>query len=133
MSTIGASAPTEPPKPMAIDTQSEEVLKLRQLSLELLLSDHRADCEAPCSIVCPKGLDVEHLLWLYDAGRLAEARSFLAATFPLDQLGCADCKAPFDASPNAPVIVRNLAVIPADTANATAFTANTKLNAAGER
>ncbi len=49
------SCSTLPTEGMVIDTQSEEVLKLRQLSLELLLSDHRADCEAPCSIVCPKG------------------------------------------------------------------------------
>lgn len=83
-----------PTEGMRIETAGEEVLHLRRLSLELLLSDHRADCEAPCTIVCPKGLDVERVLYDYDAGRYAEARSLLASVFPLPEIGCDTCKAP---------------------------------------
>ncbi|MCK4695421.1 MAG: (2Fe-2S)-binding protein, partial [Candidatus Cloacimonetes bacterium] len=35
---------------MDIITDSEEVFKARKMALELLLSDHYADCEAPCRI-----------------------------------------------------------------------------------
>ena len=41
------SCTTLPTEGMCIDTESEEVQQVRTLSLELLLSDHRADCEAP--------------------------------------------------------------------------------------
>ena len=60
------SCTTYPTEGINIDTDSEEVRNVRVLSLELLLSDHRADCEAPCSMVCPKGLDIERVLGYYD-------------------------------------------------------------------
>ncbi|MCL2561168.1 MAG: 2Fe-2S iron-sulfur cluster-binding protein [Rikenellaceae bacterium] len=79
---------------MDIQTESEEVKQLRAMSLELLLSDHRADCEAPCSTVCPYGLDIELMLGLYDTGRLEEAHALIAAAFALPVLGCEGCKVP---------------------------------------
>jgi predicted molibdopterin-dependent oxidoreductase YjgC len=79
---------------MEIDTESEEVKQLRTMSLELLLSDHRADCEAPCSLVCPQGLDIERMLDLYDTGWHKEAHALIAASFALPVLECNNCKAP---------------------------------------
>jgi len=79
---------------MRIDTESEEVQMARKLSLELLLSDHRADCEAPCSMVCPHGLDIELMLNLYDADRHEEAHTLIAGVFGLPVLGCDNCKMP---------------------------------------
>jgi hypothetical protein len=43
---------------MDIDVSSDEVISLRRKSLELLLSEHRAECEAPCRIVCPAGYNI---------------------------------------------------------------------------
>jgi predicted molibdopterin-dependent oxidoreductase YjgC len=79
---------------MDIETDSEEVRHIRVLSLELLLSDHRADCEAPCSMVCPKGLDVEWMLKYYDTGQYEIAYKIIAGTFSLPEIGCDTCKAP---------------------------------------
>jgi predicted molibdopterin-dependent oxidoreductase YjgC len=79
---------------MAIETESEDVKLTRTLSLELLLSDHRADCEAPCSMVCPNGLDVERILGYYDAGQYREALEILSAVFSLPEVACDACKAP---------------------------------------
>jgi predicted molibdopterin-dependent oxidoreductase YjgC len=79
---------------LEIDTQSEEVKQLQTLSLELLLSDHRADCEAPCSMVCPQGLDIERMLNLYDTGKHEEACLLIAEAFALPVLACDNCKAP---------------------------------------
>jgi len=79
---------------MDIETESEEVKQLQAISLELLLSDHRADCEAPCSMVCPKGLDIERMLDLYDTGKYEEAYFLIAAAFALPALGCENCKVP---------------------------------------
>ena len=91
---IVPSCTTIPVKGMNIDTESEDVQIVRTLSLELLLSDHRADCEAPCSMVCPHGLDIERVMNLYDNGRSYEAYTLIAAIFALPKLGCDDCKVP---------------------------------------
>lgn len=88
------SCTTSPSEGMEIDTVSEEVRTVRALSLELLLSDHRADCEAPCSLVCPQGLDIEQALGWYDAGRHAEAFALVAVSFRLPDVACDTCKAP---------------------------------------
>ena len=88
------SCTTVPTEGMCIDAESEEVKNIRALSLELLLSDHRADCEAPCSMVCPKGLEIEQMLNLYDTGRHEDAYAVINATFDLPTLGCDDCKVP---------------------------------------
>ena len=68
------SCSTMPYEGMQIETDSDEVKELRRLSLELLLSDHRADCEAPCTMVCQRGIDVAGVIRLYDMGKMDEAR-----------------------------------------------------------
>lgn len=89
------SCSTKPTEGMQIETSTDEVLTQRRLALELLLSDHRADCEAPCTMVCRQGLDVEQFLAAYDADRMAQARAILKRTWPnLPTVGCDDCKAP---------------------------------------
>ncbi len=91
---IVPSCTSLPTEGMQIDTESEEVQTIRSLSLELLLSDHRADCEAPCSLVCPQGLDVERMLGWYDAGQTAGALRLIAGAFSLPVIACDTCKAP---------------------------------------
>lgn len=88
------SCTTYPIDGMQIETESDEVKTIRSLSLELLLSDHRADCEAPCSLVCPENLDIERMLKFYDLGQYAKAYSVIAAAFALPKIGCDGCKAP---------------------------------------
>ena len=88
------SCSTYPTEGMRIDTSSEEVQQTRRLSIELLLSDHRADCEAPCTMVCPRKLDVGEMLYLFDKGDYPRAKALVAAAFPLPEIGCKDCKAP---------------------------------------
>jgi predicted molibdopterin-dependent oxidoreductase YjgC len=43
---------------MDIDIASEAVISLRKKAIELLLSEHRAECEAPCKVVCPAGYNI---------------------------------------------------------------------------
>jgi hypothetical protein len=43
---------------MEIDISGEEVTALRRKAIELLLSEHRAECEAPCKVVCPAGYNI---------------------------------------------------------------------------
>ena len=88
------SCTTLPTKGMQIETDSEEIHTIRTLSLELLLSDHRADCEAPCSLVCPKELDVERVIGYYDNRLYEKAYKEIAKAFNLPEIGCDTCKAP---------------------------------------
>ncbi len=87
------SCSTMPVEGMQIETESEEVLVTRSMSLELLLSDHRADCEAPCVMVCPKGLDIEKMLLFYDGEDYRQAHAVIAGAFDLPEIGCVGCKA----------------------------------------
>ncbi len=53
---------------MDILTADEEVLAARKASLELLLGEHTGDCEAPCRITCPAGMDIPLMNRLLAAG-----------------------------------------------------------------
>jgi len=86
------SCSTFPTEGMHIDTESDEVQALRRMSLELLLSDHRADCDAPCTMVCPSKIDVALVILYYDRGEMARAKAVLAQAVDLDNLPCATCK-----------------------------------------
>ena len=43
---------------MDILSNEPEVTEARKEALELLLSDHIGDCEAPCSLACPAGMNI---------------------------------------------------------------------------
>jgi predicted molibdopterin-dependent oxidoreductase YjgC len=88
------SCTTLPTEGMEIDTESDEVRSTRTLSLELLLSDHRADCEAPCRNACPANMDVARMNRLYDQGRHVEARRLLRNTLVIPATLCYICPAP---------------------------------------
>jgi predicted molibdopterin-dependent oxidoreductase YjgC len=88
------SCTTLPVEGMQIDTESPEVITTRTLSLELLLSDHRADCEAPCRMACPGNMDVARMNRLYDRGRHEEALTLLRDTLVIPATLCYICNAP---------------------------------------
>ena len=88
------SCSTRAAEGMVIDTESPEVTALRKMALELLLSDHRADCEAPCTSACPHRLNVEGVLDAWDREDYTAGRRLLAAVFDLPSVACDDCKAP---------------------------------------
>ena len=58
---------------MDVDCSSEEVIAIRRKAIELLLSEHRAECEAPCKVVCPAGYNIPLM------NRLLTARNFDSA------------------------------------------------------
>jgi formate dehydrogenase major subunit len=63
---------------MVVHTQTEDVRKARKMALELLLSDHAGECDAPCSARCPAGLDIPGFMFGIangDTGRAMEVIS----------------------------------------------------------
>ncbi len=58
---------------MHIATDSKTAINSRRDALELLLSDHLGDCEAPCRVVCPSYMDIPEMNRLIAAGKFKEA------------------------------------------------------------
>lgn len=78
---------------MDIDATGEEVIKLRRQAVELLLAEHRAECEAPCSRVCPMGLDIPAMNRLVAAGELEAAAMMIHNELILPGVACTICPA----------------------------------------
>ncbi len=78
---------------MDIDTEGDEVIALRKKAIELLLSEHRAECEAPCRVVCPAGYDVPRMNRLISGGKIVEAIELSLDQTGSELLRCINCAA----------------------------------------
>jgi NADH dehydrogenase/NADH:ubiquinone oxidoreductase subunit G len=76
---------------MDIDTISNDVTELRKKSVELLLSEHRADCEAPCRNVCPAGYNIPLLNRLLSEGNFEKSEAVSAQQKGPEGLWCFNC------------------------------------------
>lgn len=79
---------------MEIETDNAEVLDLRKSALELLLSEHYGDCEAPCQRVCPAEMDIPLMNRLIAANKMDEALKNVAKTIALPSILGYICPAP---------------------------------------
>ncbi|MDD4309918.1 MAG: FAD-dependent oxidoreductase [Candidatus Cloacimonetes bacterium] len=68
---------------MEINTDSEAIRKARKMALELLISDHYADCVAPCTVACPDHVDIQTYVSLIANGQYHEAVKVIKDTLPL--------------------------------------------------
>jgi len=68
---------------MEITTDNEEIHQARKMALELLISDHYADCEAPCKIACPDHVDVQSYVSLIANGQYHDAVKVIKDTLPM--------------------------------------------------
>ncbi len=76
---------------MDIDASSNDVIDLRRRSVELLLSEHRADCEAPCRNVCPAGYNIPLLNRLLSEGKIEKAEAVSSGQKGPEGLWCFHC------------------------------------------
>jgi hypothetical protein len=58
---------------MEIETLNDEIRAFRKSTLELLLSDHVGDCEAPCQQLCPAHVEVPRVIREIMTGRMEDA------------------------------------------------------------
>ena len=58
---------------MDITTDDEEIREARRTGLELLLSEHVGDCEAPCTIACPANMNIPLMNRLLETGNMDQA------------------------------------------------------------
>ena len=68
---------------MVVKSNNDKVYKARQTALNLLLSNHYADCIAPCKDTCPAGVDVQGYISLIEKGLYREATALIKETNPL--------------------------------------------------
>ena len=68
---------------MEITTNNAEIMSARKTALELLLSNHYADCIAPCRKTCPAGVDVQGYIAYMSMGKHREAIRLIKETNPL--------------------------------------------------
>ncbi len=68
---------------MVVHTNNPRIREARKTALELLLSNHYADCLAPCQQTCPAGVDVQGYIALIAMGKPREAVRLIKETNPL--------------------------------------------------
>jgi formate dehydrogenase major subunit len=77
------SCATEIAPDMVIKTDTEAVCESRKTNLELLLSNHVGDCQAPCTLNCPANTDCQGYVGLIANGQFAEALELIKTKIPL--------------------------------------------------
>jgi hypothetical protein len=76
---------------MEIDASSEEVVSMRRKAIEMLLSEHRAECEAQCRVVCPAGYDIPKMNRLLIAGNIEAASELSFRESGSGEIRCLTC------------------------------------------
>ncbi len=79
---------------MQIQTHSPEIREIRREALELLLSDHVGDCEAPCRLSCPAFMNIPLMNRLIAAGHFQEALNIVREEIALPLILGYICPAP---------------------------------------
>ncbi|HBF87788.1 MAG TPA: hypothetical protein DDX39_04020 [Bacteroidales bacterium] len=67
---------------MTITTENDKIRTARKTALDLLLSNHYADCAAPCKQTCPAGVDVQGYISFVEKGLYHEAVALIKETNP---------------------------------------------------
>jgi NADPH-dependent glutamate synthase beta subunit-like oxidoreductase len=89
-----ASCTVKAEEGMDIVTGDEDVFEARKAALELLLSDHTGDCQAPCQIACPAHMDIPLMNRLLGEGNVDEALQVVMQDIPIPSVLGRICHAP---------------------------------------
>jgi len=68
---------------MSIETENDKVRTARKSALDLIVSNHYADCAAPCKTTCPAGVDVQGYISLIEKGLYSDAIGLIKEVNPL--------------------------------------------------
>lgn len=79
---------------MDIDTRCESVREARRTALELLLSDHVGDCDAPCTRACAAHMNIPLMIRQIAEGNVAEAIKTVKRDIALPAVLGRICSAP---------------------------------------
>ena len=79
---------------MKVQTQTEEVRRLRRTNLELIFSDHNAYCLPPCQNKCPSHIDIPGFLKANAEANWRESARIFKRTIPFPSVLGRVCPAP---------------------------------------
>jgi hypothetical protein len=79
---------------MVIITMDEEIREARKTALDLLLSDHVGDCDAPCQISCPAHMDIPKMNHFLANSKFEEAYNVVIQDIALPSVLGRICPAP---------------------------------------
>ena len=68
---------------MVVETSNPEIRRSRKAALELMLSNHFADCIGPCQLACPAGVDIQGYIALAALGKHRDAVALIKEKNPL--------------------------------------------------
>ncbi|EGQ9993838.1 formate dehydrogenase subunit alpha [Vibrio vulnificus] len=68
---------------LTVKTQSEALSAHRKQALNRIMSDHYADCEAPCKTACPAGVDIQSYLYHIAQNDHQKAIEVIKRTLPM--------------------------------------------------
>ena len=77
------SCSARPAPGQEIEVTTPEVLEMRRTALELLLSEHNGDCEAPCTIACPAHAQVEEYVRAIANGEFEKGLAIIKERIPM--------------------------------------------------
>jgi ferredoxin len=93
-----ASCSTPVSEGQMIVTNDPEVIESRKVALELLLSEHVGDCEAPCQLVCPAHMNIPLMNRLIAKGDFAKSLQVVKRDIALPAVLGRICPAPCEAA-----------------------------------
>ena len=79
---------------MDIITMDDEIREARRTALELMLSEHVGDCEAPCQVTCPAHMNIPLMNRLLARGEFSEALKVVKRDIALPSVLGRICSAP---------------------------------------
>jgi NADPH-dependent glutamate synthase beta subunit-like oxidoreductase/formate hydrogenlyase subunit 6/NADH:ubiquinone oxidoreductase subunit I/ferredoxin len=79
---------------MTVQTQTEELRRIRATNLELIFSDHNAYCLPPCQNKCPSHIDIPGFLKANAEGEWRESARIFKRTIPFPSILGRVCPAP---------------------------------------
>ncbi|WP_333871032.1 NAD(P)-binding protein [Desulforamulus putei] len=68
---------------MVVRTNTDKVIGVRRLGLELLLAEHNGDCVGPCQLACPAEVDIQGFVAHIANGQIQEAAKLIREKIPL--------------------------------------------------
>jgi NADPH-dependent glutamate synthase beta subunit-like oxidoreductase/formate hydrogenlyase subunit 6/NADH:ubiquinone oxidoreductase subunit I/ferredoxin len=89
---ISCSRAAEPG--MVVQTQTDEMRRLRRTNLELIFSDHNAYCLPPCQNKCPSHIDIPGFLKANAEGQWRDSTRIFKRTIPFPSILGRVCPAP---------------------------------------
>ncbi len=92
-----ASCSTPVSEGQDIITNDTDTIESRKAALELLLSEHVGDCEAPCQLVCPAHMNIPLMNRLIAKGDFAKALEVVKRDIALPSILGRICPAPCEA------------------------------------